>query len=945
MSTTKRCTLENGVCRVLDGVSRITVDCFEGCKDEMVKLCLPKSVKVITGKAFEDCNRLAEFEVAEGSTKFQVENGCLMGKDGTLVRAPMGRPVEIPAGTTKIGDYAFFRTKLTAVRLPASVTEIGTCAFAYSALAQVDPLPEGLTVIKDFAFRWCSLKEVTVPESVRQIGEGVFGENYGLRLDLRCRACSCGWLVGYPDKKRKWIRILLPRHISVSGELTKDVRPAVIAGFAELYVQGELEGDRSNDLRYIRNKRKELYPLALEDGNVLRLMEAEQIIPARDIDELIRTAAERGQQDVAAELEIYKNEVLGGSAQVEQERRKAERLAKRPALGKMPEEERMRVLQAFVRRRRTGEAIPEEEAQACLSYLRRNRRKLACAGPEYPELFHFLLQEEMLTKEEFPEVLEAVQQAGDTELVAAALDYQNRRFAAGAPDAALGGMDLLSGSVLTVKEAKLSWQYEKTEGGELRILGYKGRKTAVEVPQMIGKDWVTRIGDYAFSPNAKRLTEDQRTIRAQISSILIPEGVVEVGAHAFDQCRKLREVVLPATLEKLGPGAENVWSGRGEIKNPFHLCPSLENLVVADGNRSYRMEGPLFLARTEGGEELLTRIGPVTGHVVIPEGSTDLPEACFSGCSGITGLTLPGTLRKIGEKAFSDCTALTEVVIPGSVERILSDAFENCTALERVTLEEGVRSLYFGVFRGCASLTSIALPASILEFKQSALSEYLQAWSISPDHPTLSIEGPLLLDKDRRVVYDCLYSASGALTVPETVQEISYRAFESCGRLSQVTLPDSVKKLGDGLFTDCSQLTRVVLPKKVNAIGEHFFSRCVSLREVILPERAISIGKRVFFACQSLEHLTLPEGPKKIPEDAFRACKSLRELTLPESVRTIDWGAFQSCEALTDLTIPAGVTRIEDGAFDDCPNLTIHAPAGSYAETYAKENNIRFEAE
>ena len=46
-----------------------------------------------------------------------------------------------------------------------------------------------------------------------------------------------------------------------------------------------------------------------------------------------------------------------------------------------------------------------------------------------------------------------------------------------------------------------------------------------------------------------------------------------------------------------------------------------------------------------------------------------------------------------------------------------------------------------------------------------------------------------------------------------------------------------------------------------------------------------------------------------------------------------------------EVAIPAGVTRIEDGAFDDCPNLTIHAPAGSYAETYAKENNIRFEAE
>lgn len=45
-----------------------------------------------------------------------------------------------------------------------------------------------------------------------------------------------------------------------------------------------------------------------------------------------------------------------------------------------------------------------------------------------------------------------------------------------------------------------------------------------------------------------------------------------------------------------------------------------------------------------------------------------------------------------------------------------------------------------------------------------------------------------------------------------------------------------------------------------------------------------------------------------------------------------------------DVTIPAGVTVIGYKAFADCPNLTLHAPSGSYAEQYAKENNIRFEA-
>lgn len=46
----------------------------------------------------------------------------------------------------------------------------------------------------------------------------------------------------------------------------------------------------------------------------------------------------------------------------------------------------------------------------------------------------------------------------------------------------------------------------------------------------------------------------------------------------------------------------------------------------------------------------------------------------------------------------------------------------------------------------------------------------------------------------------------------------------------------------------------------------------------------------------------------------------------------------------SDVTIPAAVTVIGYKAFADCPDLTLHTPSGSFAEQYAKENNIRFEA-
>ena len=58
----------------------------------------------------------------------------------------------------------------------------------------------------------------------------------------------------------------------------------------------------------------------------------------------------------------------------------------------------------------------------------------------------------------------------------------------------------------------------------------------------------------------------------------------------------------------------------------------------------------------------------------------------------------------------------------------------------------------------------------------------------------------------------------------------------------------------------------------------------------------------------------------------------------------IGQGAFSGCSSLTSVVILESETEIRYHAFEDCPKLTIHAPAGSYAEEYAKEEVIPFEA-
>ena len=73
--------------------------------------------------------------------------------------------------------------------------------------------------------------------------------------------------------------------------------------------------------------------------------------------------------------------------------------------------------------------------------------------------------------------------------------------------------------------------------------------------------------------------------------------------------------------------------------------------------------------------------------------------------------------------------------------------------------------------------------------------------------------------------------------------------------------------------------------------------------------------------------------------------------TIPEGVERIEAASFSYCEKLKEIHIPSSVTFIQgeseeaSSAFMESPNVTIYAPKGSYAEKYAKQENIKFVAE
>ena len=246
-------------------------------------------------------------------------------------------------------------------------------------------------------------------------------------------------------------------------------------------------------------------------------------------------------------------------------------------------------------------------------------------------------------------------------------------------------------------------------------------------------------------------------------------------------------------------------------------------------------------------------------------------------------IEIPTWLKEIQAGAFFECSSLKEIVIPEGVEKIGFGAFYGCSNLKKITIPDSVQSIEGQAFYGCDALADA--------------------------------NGFI-------IVGDVLYRYCGAnqrVTIPSHVKIIDGKAFNFNKSIIEVIIQDEAKKIVGSAFFGCENLKKVVIPDSINEIGWSAFSGCSKLTEVSIPKGLTTIGVAVFSNCDSLESITIPNTITEIDDSAFDSCTNLREVFIPASVQKIG----------------------EDRVFTGCRKLVIHAPAGSYAEQYAKAHKIK----
>lgn len=309
---------------------------------------------------------------------------------------------------------------------------------------------------------------------------------------------------------------------------------------------------------------------------------------------------------------------------------------------------------------------------------------------------------------------------------------------------------------------------------------------------------------------------------------------------------------------------------------------------------------------------------------------TDAPETLFG-----PGYELSdGTLTILDDDAMEDYVvsqeipwygqreSITKVIISDGVTRIASLAFSQCSNLESITIPDSVKSIGECAFI-FSGISSITIPASVTYIELSAFMDCENFTSITVDEKNVnysSIDGVLFSkDKTELLLYP-INIEKASYTVPNGVTKIGDGAFRSCETLTSVVIPDGVTDIGAGAFDYCIKLESVTLPDSVRNIETEAFRSCEALGSIKIPNGVEKINIGTFMSCTSLSSVEIPQSVKIIDGSSFMYCESLTEVVIPNSVEAIGMGAFAFC-GLKSVTLPDSVKAINEGVFDSCENL------------------------
>lgn len=270
----------------------------------------------------------------------------------------------------------------------------------------------------------------------------------------------------------------------------------------------------------------------------------------------------------------------------------------------------------------------------------------------------------------------------------------------------------------------------------------------------------SEVEEALYAMNISIIGEDACRGLTNLEYIKIADSVEEIGAYAFYGCSNLTHIDIgnsESQLRYIGSSA-------------FSYCSALKGMYVVGGSPNYYSSGDCIIERA-------------TGRVVLGCSNSYIPD--------------DGSITAIGGFAFEGCTRLSRIEIPASVKVIEIAAFEGCSKLIQVTLHEGLETIEQRAFCHDNNLKDIIVPSSVTYIGEEAF-RGVPAYDASYDEPEYNYG--VITNPDGSLSFDSIITSPDSKIVSMTKNpDGSYTIVYEDGR-TIVTVPVSSEEGFSGSY-------------------------------------------------------------------------------------------------------------------------------------------------
>ncbi|ELP89424.1 hypothetical protein EIN_390390 [Entamoeba invadens IP1] len=421
-------------------------------------------------------------------------------------------------------------------------------------------------------------------------------------------------------------------------------------------------------------------------------------------------------------------------------------------------------------------------------------------------------------------------------------------------------------------------------------------------------------------PKHANCVENHSVTANYITNIEFPQHTTKLSKSAFEFCR-FKTFKIPAGIKEVEEDA-------------IFNCYNLEKIVVPSTvtkiSKSFvtdcqklteiKIENKALLDTQNvilRNHNVLTNILDIPDYVRVVENLMNFDES-------VTKLVIPNTITYVKDNALSSYENLKELILPTTLKVIGKHIFSLNEHLSKIQIGNNTKEdfdKYVVNFSCHLRLLNYGFHFDNIEFTDD---DYLKIGKhynqvMHMETPSKFVTSKTIENKVYENVpniitdYSQLIINTNHFVIPKDITEmVEYGFYKS--HMHSVDIVN-VTIIEDHSFAMCFYLTRVVLPNNLLKIKNAAFANCYSLKEILLPKSLQEVEESAFNHCSSLTKFVCDDKDVVFGKKCFANCISLKEIP---QIKSVGSAMFMNCKRLEEVTLYEGCECVSDVAFFKC---------------------------